>query len=71
LSIPLTFGDVERPKSVTLEGESVIGKKIKINARDLLARVFQHELDHLNGVLFTDKAKNIRRESPGGENEIL
>ena len=71
LSIPLTFGDVERPVSITIESESIVGKKIKINGRGLLARVFQHELDHLNGILFTDKAKNIRKESPGGENEVL
>jgi peptide deformylase len=59
LSIPQVFGIVERPQQVTLEGVGVSGKKVKIKAWGLLARVFQHELDHLDGVLFTDKATGV------------
>ena len=61
LSIPETFGDVERPSKATLSGFDINGKKIKIKAWGLLARVFQHEVDHLNGKLFIDKAKNIEK----------
>ncbi len=61
LSIPFVFGSVERPAKVTLEGLNPFGKKIKIKAVGLLARVFQHEIDHLDGKLFTDKATNIHR----------
>jgi peptide deformylase len=57
LSIPNTLGVVERAKDITLAGYAVHGKKVVIKARGLLARVFQHELDHLDGILFIDKAK--------------
>lgn len=57
LSVPGKWGEVERPSRVTLTGEDKNGKKVKIKAWGLLARVFQHEVDHLNGGLFIDKAK--------------
>ena len=56
LSVPEIFGPVERSQKITLEGQDMNGKKIKIKCWDLLARVFQHEVDHLNGILFIDKA---------------
>ncbi len=59
LSIPEIFGPVERSQKITIEGQDVAGKKIKIKAWNLLARVFQHEVDHLNGVLFVDKATEL------------
>ena len=60
LSVPKMFGEVERPGKITLIGLDENGKKIKLKAEGLLAKVFQHETDHLNGILFIDKAKNIR-----------
>jgi len=57
LSVPGLHGLVERDPEVTLEGYTVNGKKVKVKARGLLAHVFQHEVDHLRGVLFTDTAK--------------
>jgi len=57
LSIPGTYGPVERAERVILEGENLEGKKVKIKAWGFLARVFQHEVDHLNGKLFVDKAE--------------
>lgn len=57
LSVPDQFGLVERAYKVSLEGYNMQGKKIKIKAWGLLARVFQHEVDHLNGVIFLDKTK--------------
>lgn len=61
LSVPEKFGMVNRPEKTVLEGFDQNGKKIKIKAWGLLARVFQHEVDHLNGTLFIDKAKNVER----------
>lgn len=61
LSVPGVYGLVERPAKVTLKGLDAYGKPIKIKAWGLLARVFQHEMDHLNGGLFIDKAKQVER----------
>ena len=61
LSVPGVFGTVERPEKLTLKGWDANGKPIKMKAWGLLARVFQHETDHLNGKLFIDKAKNIQK----------
>lgn len=57
LSFPNKFGKVERPKEVIVEGLDLTGKKVRIKAKDLLAQAFCHEIDHLNGVLFTDKVE--------------
>ena len=59
LSVPGTWGDVVRPERVILAGFNKLGKPVKIKAWGLLARVFQHEMDHLNGKLFIDKAKKL------------
>lgn|SRR3989344_1538986 len=59
LSVPKVFGEVERALDVTLSGFDKLGKPLKIKARGLLAHVFQHEVDHLEGTLFIDKAKRI------------
>lgn len=64
LSVPQTFGQVKRPEKITLEGQDVLGKKIKIKAWGLLARVFQHEVDHLNGILFINKTKELYKITP-------
>ncbi len=61
LSVPEVFGKVARPAKVTLEGFDKNGKKIKIKAWGLLARIFQHEADHLNGKLFIDTATELHR----------
>ena len=61
LSVPEVFGKVIRPAKVTLEGFDKNGKKIKIKAWGLLARIFQHETDHLNGELFIDKASDLHK----------
>lgn len=55
LSIPDTYGKVERPKKVKIEAQNIKGEKFKINANRFFARVIQHEMDHLNGILFTTK----------------
>jgi len=59
LSVPNILGDVERPYSVTVKGLNRRGRPIKIKARGWLARIFQHEVDHLDGVLFVDRAEKV------------
>ncbi|MDP1718833.1 MAG: peptide deformylase [bacterium] len=61
LSVPGIYGLVDRPAKVTLKGLDANGKPIRIKAWGLLARIFQHEIDHLNGKLFIDKAKQVER----------
>ncbi len=70
LSVPEIFGEVERFEKVVVSGQDKNGKHIKIEAKGLLARVFQHEIDHLNGILFIDKAKNLRKFEGGEEVRI-
>ncbi|MDF2715013.1 MAG: peptide deformylase [Paenibacillus sp.] len=62
LSIPGLRGDVNRAMKVTVKGLDRNGDEIVITGSELLARAFQHEVDHLNGVLFTDLAKSVYRE---------
>lgn len=59
LSVLRTFGTVRRPTTIWIEYQDAVGKKTKGKIQGFLARVFQHEIDHLNGVLFTDKAADI------------
>jgi len=59
LSIPNLVGEVERHAAVQVKGMNRHGKPIKVKAEGWLARIFQHEIDHLNGVLFTDRATHV------------
>ena len=70
LSIPGFAGDVERNESVTVKGVSRRGQPIKIKAKGWLARIFQHEVDHLNGILFTDRAERVWRLEEADAEEI-
>jgi len=64
LSIPNVVGEVERPLAVTVKGLSRRGQKVKFKMEGWLARIFQHEIDHLNGVLFIDKATDVWKPEP-------
>ncbi|GAB4576096.1 MAG: peptide deformylase [Anaerolineae bacterium] len=64
LSIPGIFGTVSRHEAIVVKGQDRHGKKLRIRAEGWLARVFQHEIDHLEGVLFTDLASELWREAP-------
>ncbi|MBI3361368.1 MAG: peptide deformylase [Chloroflexi bacterium] len=68
LSIPGYAGTVLRHKSVAVKGFNVKGKPIKIKVEDFTARIFQHEIDHLDGVLFIDRASEVWKaeEKPEG-----
>ena len=56
LSVPGRWGITDRPMHVTVKALNRMGEEITLTGKDLLARAFCHELDHLDGVLFTDKA---------------
>lgn len=59
LSIPGYVGEVERSLSVTVKGQNRHGQPVRVKAKGWLARIFQHEIDHLDGVLFPDRAENL------------
>lgn len=59
LSVHKIWGPVTRPKKLTIKALNENGEPVKIRAKGLLARVIQHEMDHLNGVLFIDKAEKL------------
>jgi peptide deformylase len=63
LSIPGIQVDVERPTAVTISGQDVSGQPLQIEASDLLARVLQHEVDHLDGVLILDRTDRQSRKA--------
>jgi peptide deformylase len=67
LSVRWLYGQVERAEKVTIRAYTREGKKIEKGASGLLAQIFQHEMDHLDGVLFIDKAKNVVDRPPEGE----
>lgn len=62
LSIPGLYVEMLRPKEVLLEAVDLNGNTIQVEADELLARLFQHELDHLNGVLMFDRMTTEQRE---------
>jgi peptide deformylase len=64
LSIPGLHGEVERAIAVTVKGQTRRGKPMKIKAKGWLARIFQHEIDHVNGVVFTDRAEKVWKPAP-------
>jgi len=63
LSIPGIQVDVERPVAVTVSGQDAAGKPVRLEAEGLLARVIQHEIDHLDGVLILDRPDRDSRKA--------
>jgi peptide deformylase len=61
LSVPGTWGTVRRANSVTVKGFTPEGKPFRKSAKGFEATIFQHEIDHVNGILFIDKAKDITK----------
>jgi peptide deformylase len=59
LSIPGKYGIVPRYKKILITGFDKNGRNLKIKGWGLIAKVFQHEIDHLNGLLFIDRTKNV------------
>jgi len=54
LSVPGYFGEIKRAQRVTVKGRNLSGKEIRIKAEELMAQALEHEIDHLNGVLYID-----------------
>lgn len=69
LSIPGWVGEVARHRAVTVKGLDRQGKPVRIKAEGWLARVFQHEIDHCDGVLFTDHIEDPEKIWPVAEGE--
>jgi peptide deformylase len=67
LSIPGWFGSVDRHESVLIKGQDRYGKPTRVKASGWLARVFQHEIDHLNGQLYIDIASEVWKAKEGEE----
>ena len=62
LSIPGQYAEVERPKIVRVKALDQNGKQFEVEADGLFATCLQHEIDHLNGVLFTDHLSSLKRD---------
>lgn len=72
LSIPGYIGEVARREQITIQGLNEKGKPVRLKVEGYLARVFQHEIDHLDGVLFTDRLTDPDTFQPvePGEEEV-
>ncbi|MCJ7550686.1 MAG: peptide deformylase [Anaerolineae bacterium] len=73
LSVPGYIGEVERATEVLVRGMDINGKRFRLRPRDYLARVFQHEIDHLDGVLYIDRLtapEKIWEVQPGTEEMV-
>jgi len=63
LSFPEISADIERSIEVELDAETLEGEEVRIEATGLLARALQHEIDHLNGILFIDRMSSATKAS--------
>lgn len=61
LSIPNWQGLVERPEWIEVKAQNIEGRKIRLKVDDLLARIFMHEMDHLDGILYIDRIKDSEK----------
>lgn len=71
LSLPGLELPVTRPSGVTVEAQDLTGKQLTIKAKGLLARILQHEIDHLDGILFTDRADGVKNIKNYAESSIV
>jgi len=62
LSVPDVYGEVERPERIVLEATGADGQRYRREASGLLARAIQHEIDHLDGILFLDHLSTLKRQ---------
>jgi peptide deformylase len=70
LSVPGYNGEVERHLAITIKGQNRYGQPVTLKLKDWTARIFQHEIDHLNGVLFTDLATRIWKPEGPVEDKV-
>jgi peptide deformylase len=71
LSIPGLVGEVERFSAVQVKGLNRRGQPMKVKAEGWLARIFQHEIDHLNGVVFPDRAARVWQPEPEEKEDMV
>lgn len=71
LSIPSLVGEVERYEMVQVKGLNRHGQPMKIKAEGWLARIFQHEIDHVDGVLYPDRATKVWKPEPEEDEELV
>ena len=71
LSLPGIWGKIKRYPKVEVEYIDLFGKKRKIKAKGLLAQIIQHEMDHLNGILFAEKAEKLYKFEEVNKEEIF
>ncbi len=67
LSVPGYVGEIKRSEAVTVKGRDPEGKEIRIKAEELLAQVLEHEIDHINGILYIDHLESpdkLRKVEP-------
>ncbi|MFH2102280.1 MAG: peptide deformylase [Chloroflexota bacterium] len=64
LSVPGLLGDVDRNVSMTIKGLNRRGSPMRVKAKGWLARIFQHEIDHLDGIVYTDRATKVWQPAP-------
>ena len=67
LSVPELVGEVERHEAIVVKGQNRYGKPTRIKADGWLARIFQHEMDHLDGVLYPDRTNKVWKPAPDEE----
>ena len=70
LSVRFLYGKVKRTTKATIEAYDEEGRKVRRDGVDLLAQIFQHEIDHLNGILFIDKAHDLEEIPPAPEEKL-
>lgn len=64
LSVPGMYGSIKRSEKVTVVAYDEHGKKFEYGGSELMAEIFEHEVDHLDGILFVDKATKLWKEAP-------
>jgi len=70
LSVPGVFGQVRRPTSIRVVAWDAQGKECRFDATGFFARVIQHEVDHLDGILFIDRAKDLHEVKESAEQTL-
>lgn len=71
LSIPSLVGEVERFSTIQVKGLNRRGQPMKVKAEGWLARIFQHEIDHLNGILYPDRAIKVWKPEPDEKEDMV
>jgi len=71
LSVPGFAGEVERPINVVVKGVDRRGKPLRLKPAGWLARIFQHEIDHLEGILFIDRAERVWKLEEGPATQVI